>query len=47
MLHAAVRWIDESGRDLAPVLAEGNLRKVFPFGEALASEVEAAISGTP
>jgi hypothetical protein len=45
MLHAAVRWIDESGRDLAPVLAEGNLRKVFPFGGALASEVEAAISG--
>jgi hypothetical protein len=46
MLHAAVRWIDESGRDLAHVLAEGNLRKVFPFGDVLASEVGAAISGT-
>jgi hypothetical protein len=45
MLHAAVRWIDESGRDLAPVLAEGNLRKVFPFGAVLASEIEAAIFG--
>jgi len=45
MLHAAVRWIDESGRDLAPLHLEGNLRKVFPFGAALAAEVEAAISG--
>lgn len=44
MIHAAVRWIDESGRDLAAVLAEGNLRKVFPFGAAIAAEVETALS---
>jgi len=47
MMHAAVRWIDETGRDLAPVVAEGNFRRVFPFGASLAAEVEAAISGTP
>jgi hypothetical protein len=41
LLHAAVRWIDESGRDLASVVRDGNFRKVFPFG-ALAAEVEAA-----
>jgi hypothetical protein len=41
MLHAAIRWIDESGRDLAPVVREGNFGKVFPFG-ALAAEAEAA-----
>jgi hypothetical protein len=41
LLHAAARWIDESGRDLAPVVREGNFVKVFPFG-ALAAEAEAA-----
>jgi hypothetical protein len=41
LLHAAVRWIDESGRDLASVVRDGNFRKVFPFG-ALAAEAEAA-----
>jgi hypothetical protein len=41
LLYAAARWIDESGRDLAPVVREGNFRKVFPFG-ALALEAEAA-----
>ena len=41
LLHAAARWIDESGRDLAPVVREGNFGKVFPFG-ALAAEAEAA-----
>ena len=41
LLHAAARWIDESGRDLAPVVREGNFAKVFPFG-ALAAEAEAA-----
>ncbi|HLN81736.1 MAG TPA: hypothetical protein VK392_11150 [Thermoanaerobaculia bacterium] len=40
LLHAAARWIDESGRDLAPVVREGNFGKVFPFG-ALAAEAEA------
>jgi hypothetical protein len=41
LLHAAARWIDESGRDLAPVVREGNFGKVFPFG-ALTAEAEAA-----
>lgn len=41
MLLAAARWIDESGRDLAPVIREGNFGKVFPFG-SLAAEAEAA-----
>jgi hypothetical protein len=41
LLHAAARWIDESGRDLVPVVREGNFGKVFPFG-ALAAEAEAA-----
>ena len=41
MLLAAARWIDESGRDLVPVVREGNFGKVFPFG-SLAAEAEAA-----
>ena len=41
LLHAAARWIDESTRDLASVVREGNFGKVFPFG-ALAAEAEAA-----
>jgi hypothetical protein len=41
LLHAAARWIDESRRDLAAVVREGNFGKVFPFG-ALAAEAEAA-----
>ncbi|HEU5250808.1 MAG TPA: hypothetical protein VFW15_12545 [Thermoanaerobaculia bacterium] len=41
LLLAAARWIDESGRDLTPVVREGNFGKVFPFG-ALAREAEAA-----
>lgn len=41
LLYAAARWIDESGRDLALVVREGNFRKVFPFG-VLAAEAEAA-----
>ncbi len=41
LLHAAARWIDESGRDLAAVVREGNFAKVFPFG-TLAAEAEAA-----
>jgi hypothetical protein len=48
LLQAAARWIDESGRDLAPVVREGNFGKVFPFG-SLAAEAEAAFrtgSGT-
>ncbi|HEY2798783.1 MAG TPA: hypothetical protein VGK26_12900 [Thermoanaerobaculia bacterium] len=42
-LRAAVRWIDESGRDLAAVDREGNFRRVFPFDGDVAAEVEAAL----
>lgn len=41
LFHAAARWIDESGRDLTPVVLEGNFGKVFPFA-ALAAEAEEA-----
>ena len=41
LLHGAARWIDEAGRDLGPVVREGNFGKVFPFG-ALTAEAEAA-----
>jgi hypothetical protein len=48
LLHAAARWIDEWGRDLAPIAREGNLPKVFPFGADLAREaVEALLIGSP
>jgi hypothetical protein len=43
LLHAAARWIDESGRDLAPIAREGNLPRVFPFGADLAREAEEAL----
>jgi hypothetical protein len=43
LLHAAARWIDEWGRDLAPIAREGNLPKVFPFGADLAREAEEAL----
>jgi len=38
--RAAVRWIDESDRDLAAIFREGNFRKVFPFPEEIAAEAE-------
>lgn len=41
LFHGAARWIDEAGRDLVPVVREGNFGKVFPFG-ALTAEAEAA-----
>lgn len=43
LLHAAVRWIDDSPRDLAAVVREGNFRKVFPFGADAAEAAEAAL----
>jgi hypothetical protein len=43
LLRAAVRWIDESGRDLAAVAREGNFRRVFPFDGEVAAEAEAAL----
>ena len=46
LLHGAARWIDEAGRDLAPVVREGNFGKVFPFG-ALIAEAEAAFRVEP
>ena len=45
LLHGAVRWIDESGRDLSAVVREGNFRKIFPFGPEAAAQVEAALRG--
>jgi hypothetical protein len=47
LLHAAVRWIDEAGRDLGAVAREGNFRKVFPFGAEIAGEAEAALVRRP
>lgn len=44
LLRAAARWIDESGRDLAAILAEGNFRKVFPFAPEISNEAEAAFA---
>jgi hypothetical protein len=43
LLQAAVRWIDESGRDLSAVAREGNFRKIFPFGGEVAAEAEIAL----
>jgi hypothetical protein len=43
LLYAAVRWIDDSTRDLAAVAREGNFRKVFPFGADAADAAEAAL----
>ncbi len=43
LLRAAVRWLDEHGRDLAPVVAEGNFRKIFPFGAEVVGDVERAL----
>jgi len=45
LLRAAVRWIDERGRDLKPIVAEGNFRKIFPFGAEIAGDVERALGG--
>jgi hypothetical protein len=47
LLRAAVRWLDERSRDLAPVVAEGNFRKIFPFGSDIAPEVERALGSLP
>ena len=47
LLHAAARWIDESGRDLAAIAREGNFGKVFPFGEDIAREAEDALLTGP
>jgi hypothetical protein len=44
LLHAAVRWIDESGRDLAAVAREGNFSKVFPFGGEILAEAAASLA---
>ncbi len=47
LLRAAVRWLDEVARDLSLVVAEGNFRKIFPFGGEIAPDVERALSGAP
>jgi hypothetical protein len=43
LLLAAVRWIDESGRDLGAIAREGNFRRIFPWGGAVADASEAAL----
>lgn len=43
LLHAAVRWIDESARDLGAIAREGNFRRIFPWRGAVADEAEAAL----
>ena len=43
LLYAAVRWIDESPRDLGAVAREGNFRKVFPFDGEVGAWAEAAL----
>lgn len=45
-LRAAVRWIDESARDLSAVTREGNFRKVFPFDGDIAGAAEAALAAS-
>ena len=47
LLHAAVRWIDESSRDLSAVAREGNFRKVFPFDGQVGDWAEAAFERSP
>ena len=46
LLYAAVRWFDESSRDLAAVAREGNFRKVFPFDGDVGAWAEAALLET-
>ncbi len=43
-LLAAVRWIDECGRDLGILAREGNFRKVFPFEDEIVGAAEAALT---
>jgi hypothetical protein len=45
LLRAAVRWLDERGRDVKPIVVEGNFRKIFPFGAEIAGDVERALGG--
>ncbi len=43
LLYAAVRWIDESARDLAAVAREGNFPRIFPFGGEIGEAASAAL----
>ena len=43
LLYAAVRWIDESARDLAAVAREGNFGRIFPFGGEIGETASAAL----
>jgi hypothetical protein len=47
LYRAAVRWIDESDRDLTAIFREGNFRKVFPFPEEIAAEAETVFQERP
>jgi hypothetical protein len=44
LLHAAVRWIDEAGRDLSAVAREGNFSRVFPFSGEILAEAAASLA---
>jgi hypothetical protein len=44
LLYAAIRWIDESPRDLSAVAREGNFRKVFPFEGDVGQWAEAELA---
>jgi hypothetical protein len=43
LLLAAVRWIDESGRDLGAIAREGNFRRIFPWAGEVADASEEAL----
>ncbi len=43
LLYAAVRWIDESARDLAAVARERNFPRIFPFEGEIRQAAEAAL----
>ena len=47
LLYAAIRWIDESPRDLSAVAREGNFRKVFPFEGEIGEWAESALKPIP
>jgi len=47
LLYAAVRWIDESGRDLSAVVREGNFSRIFPFAGEIGEAASAALLGEP
>jgi hypothetical protein len=47
LLHAAVRWIDETARDLSAVEREGNFARIFPFDGRLLEAAASALRDVP